>query len=201
MEWQHSKYYRVTLEKLLIPNMRILPLQHACREMAATRFARKSLRVTNTRKRPWIRFAAESKTSARRESNIPIWPALRKTLVFPNCKKQTEAVKYVKRHGRTSKKNYKWQCVTTEISLQIISLTIDITNKPDNSQALISAVFSRSWFYHHNWKHIKMANEIKYIELEKWTLNFRCHKHKQDQIWRWCSQKLLETYYELFFGS
>jgi len=60
------------------------PLQHAWRETAAARIEMKSLCAINVRSRRWINFAALSKTSDRLESKIPIWPALRNTLVLPN---------------------------------------------------------------------------------------------------------------------
>lgn len=90
------------------------PLQHDCREIAATRCEIKSRRARNVRRWPWICFAAESKTSARRASKIPIWPALRKTLVFPNCKRE------VKDHHENVEEHSKPTCrhqVTAEINI------------------------------------------------------------------------------------
>lgn len=59
------------------------PRQYAWRDNAAARIETKLLRAINVRHWCWIHFAELSRTSARLESKIPIWPALRNTFVFP----------------------------------------------------------------------------------------------------------------------
>lgn len=77
-----------------------------------------------------MRLTAASKTSARRESSIAIWPALRKTFVLPNCMTHSNYVKYCNRYRRTLGK----------IQMHIVKFQAE-HNKPDNSQAPVSQVF------------------------------------------------------------
>lgn len=83
-----------------------LPLQYACTEIEAFLVFTYSLRAINVLKRPWMCRAALSKTSARRISNMAIWPALRNTFVLPSY------------HVKQYVKHIVW--ISSQINLNII---------------------------------------------------------------------------------
>jgi hypothetical protein len=103
------------------------PLQYAWKADAAARVEIKSLCAINVRKRRWTRFAALSKISARRESRIPIWPALRNTFVLPNCEKKKKKKKERKKERKKKEKEQRFVLDPTQQEKKITDNWINLT--------------------------------------------------------------------------
>lgn len=92
-EWEKKKDKRDTqcliiVRKKLIEFPRGILLHNVCIKMAVVRKARKCWREIWVLIFLWIVLAALLSFSALRASNSAIWPALKKTLVFPICNYQ-----------------------------------------------------------------------------------------------------------------